>query len=51
MKKFVLLFALLLSVSASFVSCRETPEEEAEEQIEETTDDIEEAADDLEDEY
>lgn len=55
MKKLFLLFALLFSVSTSFISCRETPEEEraeeAAEAIEERTDEIEDAADEIEDEY
>lgn len=55
MKKFILLFALLFSVSSSFISCRDTPEEEraeeAAEAVEERTDEIEEAADEMEDEY
>ncbi|MDT0646571.1 hypothetical protein RM545_07710 [Zunongwangia sp. F260] len=55
MKKLFLLFALLFSVSTSFVSCRDTPEEEraeeAAEAVEERADEIEEAADEVEDEY
>lgn len=55
MKRFFLLLTLMFSMSASFISCRETPEEErreeAAEQVEETTDEIEEAADEIEDEY
>ncbi|MDT0685858.1 hypothetical protein [Autumnicola psychrophila] len=55
MKKLFLLFALVFSVSTSFVSCRDTPEEEraeeAAEAVEERTDEIEEAADEVEDEY
>jgi len=54
MKRIFLLFALLFTVSTSFISCRETPEEEraeeAAEAVEERTDEIEEAADELEDE-
>lgn len=55
MKKFFLLFALLFSVSTSFISCRDSPEEEraeeAAEALEERTDEIEDAADEIEDEY
>jgi outer membrane lipoprotein-sorting protein len=55
MKKLILLFALLLSVSSSFISCRETAEEEraeeAAEAVEERTDEIEDAADEMEDDY
>lgn len=55
MKKLILLFALLFSVSTSFISCRESPEEEraeeAAESLEERTDEIEDAADEIEDEY
>ncbi|WP_169578550.1 hypothetical protein [Salinimicrobium terrae] len=55
MRKLMLLFALLFTVSTSFISCRETPEEEraeeAAEAVEERTDEIEEAADEIESEY
>lgn len=55
MKKLLLLFALLFSLSTSFISCRDTPEEEraeeAAEEFEERADEIEEAADEVEDEY
>ncbi|HKL36255.1 MAG TPA: hypothetical protein VJ899_08180 [Salegentibacter sp.] len=55
MKRIFLLFALLFTVSTSFISCRETPEEEraeeAAEAVEERTDEIEEAADEMEEEY
>lgn len=48
MKKLLLLFALLLSVSTSFISCRDTAEEE---RVEEKADEIEEKADEVEDDY
>ncbi|WP_166435222.1 hypothetical protein [Christiangramia sabulilitoris] len=55
MKRLFLVFALLFSVSTTFISCRETPEEEraeeAAEAVEERTDEIEEAADEIEDDY
>lgn len=55
MKKLMLQFALLFSVSTSFISCRESPEEEraeeAAEALEKRTDEIEDAADEIEDEY
>ncbi len=55
MKKLVILFTLLFSLSTSFISCRDTPEEEraeeAAEAVEERTDEIEEAADEMEDDY
>ena len=45
MKKLVLLFALLFSVSSSFISCRETEREvedtELEEGLDETGDELE----------
>lgn len=47
MKRLVLLFALLLSVSSSFVSCRE-PEETDVDDVE-MTDDMEAMDDDMED--
>lgn len=55
MRKLMLLFALLFTVSTSFISCRETAEEEraeeAAEAVEERTDEIEDAADEMEDDY
>lgn len=53
MKKLLLLFALLFTVSTSFVSCRDTDsaEENAAEALEERTDEMEDAADEIEDEY
>ena len=48
MKKLLLLFALFFSVSTSFISCRDTPEND---QIEEAAEDVEETADEIEDEY
>lgn len=48
MKKLLLLFALLFSVSTSFVSCRENPQEE---RVEETAEEVEESADEIEDDF
>lgn len=48
MKKLLLLFALLFTVSTSFIACRDTPEDE---RVEEAAEDVEEAADEIEDEY
>ena len=50
MKKVVLFFALMLSVTSSFISCRDEPEDRGD-QIEESTDELEEAGDEIEDEY
>lgn len=50
MKKLFLLFALMFSVSSSFISCRDEAGRE-EEQVEEATDELEDAADDVEDEF
>lgn len=62
MKKLILLFSLLLSVSSSFISCREPEErdvddmemtddmEQMDDDMEDVGDEIEEEADDLEDE-
>ncbi len=47
MKKYILLFSLLFSVSSSFVSCRETEEKDVDDM--EMTDDMEEMDDDMED--
>ncbi len=55
MRKLFLVFALLFTVSSSFISCRENPQEEqaeeAAEAFEEKTDALEEAGDEIEDEY
>lgn len=48
MKKLILIFALLFTVSSSFISCRETERENDE--IEEMGDEIEEAGDEMEEE-
>lgn len=48
MKKLLLLFALLFSISTSFISCRDTPQEE---RVEETAEEVEDAADEIEDDY
>lgn len=54
MKKLVLLFALLFSVSSAFISCRETEREaddmEMNEEMEEMGDEIEEETEELEEE-
>lgn len=47
MKKLVLLFALLMSVSSSFISCREPEERDADDM--EVTDDMDQMDDDMED--
>lgn len=49
MKKVILLFALVFSVSSSFISCRDEADDR-EEQIEEVGEDIEDAGDEIEDE-
>ncbi len=48
MKKLILIFALLFTVSSSFISCRETAREE--DDLEEVGDDLEDVGDDIEDE-
>ncbi|MFD2517027.1 hypothetical protein [Salinimicrobium flavum] len=53
MKKLILLFALLFTVSTSFISCRETNERDSddiEEGIDEAGDELEEVGDEMEDE-
>lgn len=54
MKKLILFFALLLSVSSSFISCRDTERKdddtELSEDIDEMGDEMEEKAEDIEDE-
>ena len=49
MKKLILLFALLFSVSTSFISCRDTEKEADDMDDMEMTDDMEDMADDMED--
>lgn len=49
MKKFILLFALLFTVSSSFISCRD--EADRGDRVEEATDELEERGDEIEDEY
>ena len=49
MKRLVLLFALLFSVSTSFISCRD--ETDKGDRVEEATDELEERGDEIEDEY
>jgi uncharacterized membrane protein len=49
MKKLILLFALLFSVSSSFISCRDEPDRG--DRVEEATDELEERGDEIEDEY
>lgn len=49
MKKLIFLFALLFSISTSFVSCRET--EEVEEEEMELNEEMEEDTEELEEEY
>lgn len=48
MKKLILIFALLFTVSSSFISCRETERENDE--LEEVGDEMEEVGDEVEDE-
>lgn len=48
MKKLILLFALLFSVSTSFISCRDTEKES--DDMEEVGEDMEEMGDEVEDE-
>lgn len=49
MKRLILLFALLFSVSSSFISCRETAEEgeELEMEMEETGDELEDEVEEI----
>ena len=47
MKKLVLLFALLFSVSTTFISCRETEGEAEEMELEETGDEFEDEVEDI----
>ncbi|MGB7785200.1 MAG: hypothetical protein WBL27_03775 [Salinimicrobium sp.] len=47
MKKYILLFALLFSVSSSFISCREPEERDVDDM--EVTDDMDDMDDDMED--
>ena len=49
MKKLIFLFALLFSISTSFVSCRDT--EEAEEEEMELNEDLEEGTEEIEEEF
>ena len=49
MKKFILFFALMVSVSSSFISCRDEAEK-TEDSIEDVGDDLEDAGEDIEDE-
>lgn len=49
MKKVILFFALMLSVTSSFISCRDKADD-AEDQVEEVGEDIEDAGDEIEDE-
>lgn len=49
MKKLVLLFALLFSVSSAFISCRE--ETDRGDRVEEATDELEDRGDEIEEEY
>lgn len=48
MKKLILIFALLFSVSSSFISCRETEREDSE--MEEVGDEVENMGDEVENE-
>ncbi len=48
MKKLILIFALLFTVSSSFISCRETEREN--DDLEEVGDEIEEVGDEVEEE-
>jgi hypothetical protein len=54
MKKLILIFALLFSVSSAFISCRETEREaddmEINEEMDEMGDELEEAGDEMEEE-
>lgn len=50
MKKLLYLFALLFTISTSFVSCRDT-EQSAEDEVEEVGDDIEDGAEEVEEEF
>ena len=51
MKKLIFLFALLFSISTSFVSCRDTEEANEEEDMELNEEGLEEESEDLEEEF
>ncbi len=50
MKKLILLFALLFTVSTSFISCRETEREADDVEMEEMDEEMDEMGDEMEDE-
>ncbi len=54
MKKLILIFSLLFTVSSAFISCRDEPDrgdrvEEATDELEERGDEVEEAYDEMDD--
>lgn len=45
MRKMAKIFLILFTISAVFISCRETPEEKVEDAVEDVVDDVEDAVD------
>lgn len=51
MKRLILFFALLLTASSSFISCRDTKDKPVKDAIDDVGDDIDDAADDISDQF